>query len=303
MNHPALSAGLLGALVCVLSGCPAPTVAPTDASTEGSADAVDAGMSLDDALTADASADQAEPPVDACDALFGVPNARTGLSAARCQPACGCGASRWTAPTFDAARLASLRAYRLLDAVSEITVNPYLSPARTVPDGAVCAVVVVDRAAHTYRLQDFASAELALAAGAHVTHGGVCGVCSSLEDFAVYAERPDLTEPVRTCGLRGGGHEGLVTCLRALGFTLPCAQVWAFNTENTRDVCGEICIRLLAAPYNLANGQINACLACDETRSGEVFKAVAGRTRRNSGTPSAMCRPCSETLRIAHDYP
>jgi hypothetical protein len=204
---------------------------------------------------------------------------------------------------FDAAKLAALRAYRHLDTVPEITVDPYLSAAPAVSDGAVCAVVVEDATARTYRVRNFDSAESASRAGAFVTHGGVCGACSTLADLAVYAERPDLTEPVRACGLRGGGHAGLVDCIRALGFTLPCAQVWAYNTEHTRDVCGEICIRMLRAPYNLADGRINACLACDEERSGEVFKAVAGRTRRNSGTPSAMCRPCAETLRIAHDYP
>ncbi len=262
--------------------------------------AEDVRFSPEDAV---AAAEVLAPPPDACDALFGAPNERTGLGADRCRPACGCGSSQWTATTFDPARLAALRAYRHLDAVPEINVDPYLSPPRAIAEGAVCAVVLEERTARTYRLRDFDSAASAAAAGAFVTHGGACGACSPLADLAVYAERPDLTEPVRACGLRGGGHAGLVECIRALGFTLPCAQAWAYNTEHTRDQCGEICIRMLRAPYNLADGRINPCLACDEERSGEVFKAVAGRTRRNSGTPSAMCRPCGETLRIPHDYP
>jgi hypothetical protein len=36
--------------------------------------------------------------------------------------------------------------------------------------------------------------------------------------------------------------------------------------------------------------------------SGPVFKAVAGRTRRNTGIASALCRPCSEVRPLLHDY-
>jgi hypothetical protein len=44
-------------------------------------------------------------------------------------------------------------------------------------------------------------------------------------------------------------------------------------------------------------------LQCDEDRSGAVFKAIAGRTRRNSGLPSAICRPCSTVTPLVHVYP
>jgi hypothetical protein len=39
-----------------------------------------------------------------------------------------------------------------------------------------------------------------------------------------------------------------------------------------------------------------------EVQSGPVFKAVAGRTRRNSGLPNALCRPCSEVTPLEHSY-
>jgi hypothetical protein len=45
-----------------------------------------------------------------------------------------------------------------------------------------------------------------------------------------------------------------------------------------------------------------ACLLCGETQSGPVFKAVAGRTRRNSGLPKALCRPCSEVRPLVRAY-
>ena len=33
-----------------------------------------------------------------------------------------------------------------------------------------------------------------------------------------------------------------------------------------------------------------------------VFKAVAGRTRRNSGVPSGLCRPCDAISHVVHRY-
>ena len=55
-------------------------------------------------------------------------------------------------------------------------------------------------------------------------------------------------------------------------------------------------------PYNLEDGSLNACLQCDEDVSGDVFKTVAGRTRRNSGLASAICRPCETVWRIEHRF-
>jgi hypothetical protein len=93
-----------------------------------------------------------------------------------------------------------------------------------------------------------------------------------------------------------------MACLRALGFTAPCAQIWYFNTLHTRDQCLLPCLAALGQPYHQADGTLNECLVCDEEKSGPVFKAVAGRTRRNTGVPNAMCRPCAEVLPLVHVY-
>jgi hypothetical protein len=37
----------------------------------------------------------------------------------------------------------------------------------------------------------------------YVTHEGVCGVCSTLQDLAVYLETPDLASVGIECGLQG----------------------------------------------------------------------------------------------------
>jgi hypothetical protein len=131
-------------------------------------------------------------------------------------------------------------------------------------------------------------------------------VCSTLQDLAVYLGTPNLGDPVRECALIGfgGDPEGTLACILDLGFTEPCAQIWAFNSANTRRACLEPCLAALDEPGQSPDGSLNACLACDEEQSGPVFKAVAGRTRRNSGIPSAICRDPGEVARIRHDeYP
>jgi hypothetical protein len=244
-----------------------------------------------------------EPPPCA-EPLFGRPVAQTGLSSEQCRPSCACGDAGFSSPEWPAERLAALRAWVLEAPLAELGADPYAADAGPAPDG-VCAVVPTDAPARRYRLETFADPPAATAAGATLTHHAPCGLCSTLTDLAVYAENPDLGAPVRQCGVDtfGQGFEANVTCLEALGFTRPCAQIWAYNTAHTRSKCLEPCVLSGADPYHLADGGLNACLACDEVKSGPVFKAVAGRTRRNTGIASAICRPCSEARPMAHDYP
>lgn len=236
--------------------------------------------------------------------LFGAPDSRTGLDAEQCAPVCeDCPGGAWSPPAYGAESVAKLKGYVLAAPLPELVVDPY---GGALPEAAGAEAVCAVRfgAGGSYGLEDYADAELAVAAGAEVTHSGSCGLCSTLEDLAVYMARPDLTEPVRACGLQNAlaGHEALVGCLEELGFTLPCAQIWAFNTDHTRQECGATCIALLDAQWHTADGALNDCLQCDEDRSGAVFKAIAGRTRRNTGLASNMCRPCSEVVPIEHGY-
>jgi hypothetical protein len=237
--------------------------------------------------------------------LFGRPNEFTGLSAEQCTPHCvDCAPGGFTSPLFDTSHLALLRRWQLSTPFAELASDPYEEPAVSVPSESVCGFIVDPIESWVYSLQTFSSAADANEAGAIVTHGGVCGVCSSLENLAVHMEHPDLTAPVRACGMAGlrSGEEANIACLRQLGFDQPCAQAWYYNTRHTRAVCLAPCLASMNQPYHLANGQLNECLQCDEDNSGDVFKAVAGRTRRNSGLASAMCRPFNEVLPLAHPY-
>lgn len=243
----------------------------------------------------------------ACDGslLFGLPNDTTGLDASQCAPSCGCGGELWQPEPWTDARVDALRAWTLAEPYPELLTDPYATTPPASPPGEVCGFEVIDLAQHSYRLTTFASEAEALQAGAIVTHQDACGLCSTLTDLAVYASTPDLTAPVRQCGIDALGQpiEVDIACLEQLGFTKPCAQIWAYNTQHTRGECLSTCAALLNAPYHDPDGSLNDCLQCDEDKSGAVFKYVAGRTRRNTGIPSALCRPCNEVARLAHDYP
>ncbi len=170
-----------------------------------------------------------------------------------------------------------------------------------------------------YDLIDYESIADAKADGAMVTHRGRCGACSSLQNLAVYIARPNLTEPIRRCGFTGLIDRDLsrLACIASLGFDLPCAQAWDFNTRNTQDACLRVCgkasnrkapgnIRYECNPNAFVPDDIdlvNDCLACDEEFSIALFRKAAGRSRRSSGLPSPVCRRCDGVFRVEHYYP
>ena len=212
--------------------------------------------------------------------LFGEPTSATGLHGAQCHAA---GAQPINPH--------ELRRWQDSAALSPLGADPYEEPGPYKPDlDGVCAVVV--EAPRRYHVRWFATAEGATGAGAIPTHQGRCGRCSSLQDLAVYASHPDLAADVRRCAVRTllGPKEALTTCLEDLGFTSACAQIWAYNAQHTRRTCFRKCWPF-KAHYHRRDGSLNRCLQCDEDQSGPVFQAIAGRTRRNSGVPTSICRP------------
>jgi len=207
-------------------------------------------------------------------------------------------------PGPDARLIAALRATVPANPIP-VGDDPYLAWAGREPPppppGSVCALRLEPDRVH-YRLESFASEAEARETGYRVTHTGRCGACSTLQDLAVYLERPDLTTPVRKCGIMTASNR--LACLRSLGFSEACARIWSFNTENTRKECFGVCVRswMSDEPSTRPDGSLNACLQCDEDRSGPVFKAVAGRTRRNSGIRSSIPRPEEQVAHVTHDY-
>lgn len=232
--------------------------------------------------------------------LFGIPVSNTGLDNSMCTSICEC--EGIDSKNFSLEELSLMRAYTNTDSFDEILVNPYDESLPEKQEG-VCAVVIDNKSNKTYHLETFGSKEAAKEAGAIVTHIDACGVCSGLQDLSVYAENLDLGADVRNCALANLTQplDSLISCIQALGFSKPCAQIWAYNTKNTQAECFEVCIS--NNTYNNEDGSLSECLQCDETKSGPVFKAVAGRTRRNTGIANAICRFCEEVEVIEHNYP
>ncbi len=255
----------------------------------------------DDTLAGGSTASETTAAPEQCVALFGRPNEATGLTDEQCRPECPC-LDGWVAPTYDDAAIAALEALTLANPPEPLDADPYLTPERVeASPGQVCGVVVDG---DSYTLTSYDGEAAAQRAGATVSHDGACGRCSPLHDLAVYMRSGDLTDPVRACGLLGltRGDDANLQCLLDIGFSMPCAQIWLYNTIHTRTECTEACLGALDEPYHLPDGTLNACLTCDEQLSGPVFKAVAGRTRRNTGLPSALCRPCDDVMQLLHVY-
>ncbi|RLA62706.1 MAG: hypothetical protein DRQ88_07105 [Epsilonproteobacteria bacterium] len=174
----------------------------------------------------------------------------------------------------------------------------------------VCGIKFTNSLKIFYRLKTFPSKKTAESKGYVVTHYGKCGMCSSLKDLAVYLAKPDLTTPARKCSKKLG-IRSIKSCYKhKLGFSNYCSEQWAYNSENTRKKCGGTCIKYygflnvlrnrMDRPNTDEDGNLNACLACDEFKSGPGFKYGAGRTRRNSGITSAIERGNSEIFDVDH---
>lgn len=307
------------AAACGLAACSDDGAVPsTDVEDDGGTDADAAAPDIDEAIDAD---DDAEPgdvtPGDAadddatsepeipCTVLFGRPSPNTGLDESMCRPACACDDLQWAPPVYDETTFEGLLRWENTEPFAPLEEDPYAAeePPREAPD-LVCAVVRESPDALRYRLETYPNEDAAWDDGAIPTHFGACGRCSTLDNLEVYLRVADLTTPVRACAFRGitAGEAATIACLMELGFDLPCAQVWYYNARHTQQECFSECIRALNEPFHLPDGSLNPCIACDEERSGDVFKAMAGRTRRNSGMATALCRPCSEVRPLMHAY-
>ena len=181
----------------------------------------------------------------------------------------------------------------------------------TTPDQAqVCGVQFADTMNVDYRLATFSNHDELTANGFVLTHYQACGACSTLQDLAVYGEL-DLTVMAKVCSKRLSLVEKK-SCMQAIGFSEACADSWAFNAQKTAQSCALVCIReyglmaLLTGTENVPpvneQGELNACLLCDEMMAGPGFQYSAGRTRRNSGIVSEIDRPDAEVYEVPHQY-
>jgi len=180
-------------------------------------------------------------------------------------------------------------------------------------EGAVCAFryeydeSIEDSCPVSYSHESVASKEEAEAQGLVVTHYGACGVCSSAQDLAIFMDNPDLTAEGTECGIAYilKGFDSAVECYQNVGFSLPCAILWTYDSANTQKKCSDTCITKPSRPNNgdPPSCPLDVCLECNEIENGPVFAGLGGRTRRNSGLLSMIVRPCSQLLELSHPDP
>lgn len=109
----------------------------------------------------------------------------------------------------------------------------------------------------SYRIQTYPSRSDAESAGGYVTHVGHCGVCSTLQDLAVYANilYVGLTSPGNFCRRQASSQlENGLSCYRNLGLTLDCAKIWADTSWNTASNCFGSCILPTAPVFGGGGG-------------------------------------------------
>ncbi|OEU07569.1 hypothetical protein FRACYDRAFT_162434, partial [Fragilariopsis cylindrus CCMP1102] len=135
-----------------------------------------------------------------------------------------------------------------------------------------------------YRIKTYPSRSDAETAGGFVTHVGHCGVCSTLQDLAVYAnvDFVGVTSPGSFCRRQAvKSFENGLACYRGLGMTNDCAMIFSDTAWNTASNCFGSCV--LDPTLPIFDCALNDCLACNEELSAPTFDKFAGRTRRRSG--------------------
>ena len=153
------------------------------------------------------------------------------------------------------------------------------------------------RRTRAYTLQDYPSEEQATADGARITHSGPCGQCSSLQNLAIYIQHPDLTDPVRECGIKGmlEGDQANIQCLMDIGFDLPCAEIWLQHAAHPGGLFGGMHVLVGGTPPH--DGWKPQCL--HPMRRGQIrarLQGCRGKNPKELRTAVGLCRPCDSRL-------
>jgi hypothetical protein len=167
----------------------------------------------------------------------------------------------WIYPMYNATVVREFSRKRALNAIP-MSYDPYqnvtagdcgaVHAPRFCEPSTVCGLKYVEKSRDEYTLTSYATAAAARADDAHVTHLTACGACSTTKDLAVYMAQIDLTKPVRACALKGiVSKQWAHSCLVDIGFSPACADIWYYNTRNTREHCLAICLKWINKLNNL----------------------------------------------------
>lgn len=158
-----------------------------------------------------------------------------------------------------------------------------------------------------YELISYSSSDAATADGAVVTHKGPCGVCSSAQDLSVRMKHvTDLASKTLPCAVvykldTQSSSEvrfaELFTCVKNLGFSDPCGELWAHYLATNGNLCASNCSKGYTGVPVLngdpPNCTLSECLQCSADIFQDDFDMLSGRTMSASGIIDAIARPCS----------
>jgi hypothetical protein len=159
-----------------------------------------------------------------------------------------------------------------------------------------------------YALATYPSQQEAEAAGAIVTHGGACGVCSNLQDLAMRNKFSDTFESSTVqCSASyaiNRDFERLVGCFEDadnFGFSTACARLWAHYSATNTQLCAQACFNTQQLNGDPPECALLECLQCSNSTFQADFNVIGGRTWVKSGITERIARPCADFWRINHD--
>lgn len=142
----------------------------------------------------------------------------------------------------------------------------------------------------SYRIKTYPSRGEAEAAGGFVTHVGNCGVCSTLQDLAVYANTDfvGVTSPGNFCRRQAASSlENGLSCYLGLGMTQDCAKIWADTSWNTAKNCFGKCVLGPTLPqFGGENEQDSNSNSNETSSSGKWYNVPANIKKWFNSTSS-----------------
>lgn len=143
--------------------------------------------------------------------------------------------------------------------------------------------------------------------GVKVIHSGPCGVCSNAIDFAVRMKTiDDLQSQSISCTFPyyfDRTFDNVVACYQKLGFTKPCATLWAHfsvtNLEQCQSVCAPVGGKITMNQDLPPTCPFTDCIPCS-SQFTMAFNQLAGvyRSAYNAGFNDYIAFPCSMFTRI-----
>lgn len=146
-----------------------------------------------------------------------------------------------------------------------------------------------------YRIKTYASRENAVSAGGFVTHVGNCGVCSTLQDLAVYANADFIapTSPGNFCRRQAAtSFENGLACYQGMGMTQDCAKIWADTSWNTARNCFGSCVLRSTMPQ--FGGETDNDYDVNSTETSTAWYDLPATLTQRFRSASNVTKPESE---------